>query len=157
MKIPLDIRKKQKENGEKHIYCELTGIPNCRKPHFFGHNITFMVDTGATMECTLTESDADLLGISLSGSGVNELPDEDCPNAWSGTLKTYTIKKVELLMRGIEEGKEKLFHGNIDVCYISTDIDKGIPSVIGTRFLVKNNLRLMFSPNEDEAYLEVIE
>ncbi len=115
-----------------------------------------MVDTGATMECTLTENDAKLLGISLDGSGVTELPEEDCPKAWSGTLKTYTIKKVELLLRGLEDGEEKLYHGKINVCHISTDIDKGVPSVIGTRFLVNNNLKLMFSPNEDEAYFEEI-
>ena len=156
MKIPLQIVRKTDREGIEHVYCTVTAILSCRKPHFFQGNVTLMVDTGATMGCCITDDDAEMMNISFSGKGIDKIPEEQQPKAWSGSLETYTMKNVTIRCRGKDGNRDSLFTSEIKECHIAKGVPKGLPSVIGTRFLTNNNLKLYFSPNEDEAYLETI-
>ncbi len=115
-----------------------------------------MVDTGATMECCITDSDAGIMNISFGGRGVSKLPEDRQPKAWSGSLETYTIRNVTIRCRGVEGKKDALFKAEIGECHLAKGVPKGLPSVLGTRFMMNNSLKLVFSPNEDEAYLEQV-
>ena len=156
MKIPLQIVRKIDKEGNENVFCTVTAILSCRKPHFFQGNVTLMVDTGATMTCCITDNDAKSMNVSFGSSGVLKLPEEQQPKAWSGSLETYTIKNVTIRCRGKNKEKDTLFKSDIKECHIAKGVPKGLPSVIGTRFLTNNNLKLYFSPNDDEAYLETI-
>ncbi|MDO9538189.1 MAG: hypothetical protein Q7J68_07710 [Thermoplasmata archaeon] len=156
MIIPLQIVRKTDKNEKEHVFCSVTALLSCRKPHFFQGNIQLMVDTGATMECCVTDNDAEIMNLSFGGRGVTKLPEDQQPKAWSGSLETYTIKNVAIRCRGKEGKKDVLFSSEIEECHIAKGVPKGLPSVLGTRFLISNNLKLVFSPNDDVAYLEQI-
>ena len=156
MKIPLQIVRKSDKEGIEHVYCTVTALLSCRKPLFFQGNITLMVDTGATMGCCITDNDAENMNISFTGGGVDKIPEEQQPKAWSGSLEAYTIKNVTIRCRGKTGSKDTLFSAEIKECHIAKGVPKGLPSVIGTRFLTNNNLKFYFSPNDNEAYLETI-
>jgi hypothetical protein len=156
MNIPLNVVKKADKKGREHVYCSMTAILSCAKPRFFQGNINLMVDTGATMNCCITESDAKLLHISFDGGSLAKLPDDEQPKAWTGSIEAYIMKNVTLRCKGEKEGVPSLFKGEISECHVAKGVMPGLPSVIGTKFLTTNSLKLTFSPKEGIAFLETV-
>jgi hypothetical protein len=148
MIIPVDNVHERDISGSTHSIGILNAYISCKRPRFFHKNIKFMVDTGATMHCCLTESDMEFLGIDFSHSGVDLLPRDKWPRGFGGPIETYSIKNVVFRCRG-HDGKDVVFKTNLPEVAISKGTPPGLPSVIGTRFLVDNGLKLIFSPFDD--------
>jgi len=156
MIIPVDIERPKDKDGRETAIGVIHPFVSCHRPSF-RKPLKFMIDTGFSQECCITDKELDFLGFELTHSGVQALPEDKCLKGFGGIVPTYVIRNISLWCKGNEDGNDVPYKIEIPKVCISKDTPLGLPNVLGVQFLLANNMRLVFSPNTDDgSYLEML-
>ena len=157
MRIPVKVIRDKKEVGKEQAVGLVKATIQCGYPRFFGP-ISFMVDSGATMQCCLTEQDMKLLRFDFHFRGVSKVPENKWPNGFNGKIETYVVGRMNFwCIAKDNNGDDFLFKTTLSRVEICKGSPPGLKSVLGSQFFIDNNLRLVYSPVEgEESYLEQI-
>ncbi len=144
MKLPLQI-----VAGRIQISASISSA----KYRMFGR-VSFYVDTGSN-ETFISQSDAFRLHVP-----VNSLPSLRHAKIGGSTYELKRMKEIELRFKTEEEKLETITLPEFSVLVGTKKNAEGlqeansVPSLMGTDFLIINNLALYFNPSKGEAYLE---